>query len=348
MHSPSTSGPETLLPRYTRPVPDEWPELIDFANELLIGGPAEGPLDYEDASDLVWQAYRLENEPLERCKYYGYGEYMRWLLLELENPTARPTAVDQAAHATALHINQLDEARIVTEGRVLRGWRLEDIEIGTAMDAPAHRASARLSRTVMAVTDAIVYARAMRAGTVGYGLPLGSAVINSDELREKEVGSGGLTRLNIIGNFTSGPSRIIDYILEKKQQARHTPGEDITLSPLTVQLIDGVDAESLAGHACALRSDEVTAGLDNYCETGTDGIVRFMRSKVPKSPPRRHGRNNSQLYDGRLICAALQVEGMVPLSLKMISEIGLATQALLNQRTGLAKLPLPSIPYLYS
>lgn len=294
---------------YRRRVPAEWPELVDFAERQMSQAGAENPTT--DNVNAVWDAAKeIENEPLERARYYGLGLAMCGLARQIRHEETKARIINDAAKG--IIFRRTIEGAYAKDSLTIDDLKVE--AIFSAFDSPVQRSVASLTRGERLAIDTLgveSYKREM-------WLVLGKPSDNLIKEYRNDIASGDWTKQVLRNNAAAGMISVLRTAIIKKRES-DTLASSWNVHKASLAEITGGTAladlipESLAIKSATLRRDEFIRDLSSYIDV-KDGRGVFNRNATSRVIDLAvcGTDQNTVLHQSRLKCPALSVQGLVP------------------------------------
>ena len=294
---------------YRRRVPAEWPELVDFAERQMSQAGAENPTT--DNVNAVWDAAKgIENEPLERARYYGLGLAMCGLARQIRHEETKARIINDAARGIISRRTQ--GGSYINDSLTIDN--LKAAAILSAFDSPVQKSVALLTRGEKLVADTLGVEAYKREQQLVLGKPSDTLI---DEYRNN-IASGSWTQQVLLKSAPEAMILVLGTALAKMHKA-NTSAPRWNVHKASLAGITGGAAladlipESLAIKSATLRKDEFTRDLSSYINV-KDGQGVFNRNATSRVIDLEtcNTKNNTVLHESRLKCPALSVHGLVP------------------------------------
>ncbi len=324
--------PDMGAVKHTRRMPPEWQELSEFAHDQLAAQ-ADPRVPEVDTILAVREAVDgLENDDLEKNRYYGLGNVVCNVYRKLADPNTRETVVREAGAELADYYRR---DNLVPKNGEIPPFRADDLVIYPMHGAflPVTRAASNaLQSPVRLLTDTLTQAEKERQRLLEYPHLADSGSEEAASLmdfgvrciRQNKPAAEAVAREVLTGTLIT-----LERAVKAKSLAANPDvlNLDVVNPVVTPEVIRATDIGPLAPRFAALRLDEFPAGGDDtihpYIEVEPTGTLRFKRELVgPEPTPVDDGIHSGPvLHSSRLGCPALNVPGMIPLVRELVPDI---------------------------
>lgn len=301
----------TRIPRHTRTVPPEWPQLTAAADDILSQYMPEGTyLPRLPLMRLYRHVNRLDNEALEASTYYALGEIMCGMAELLRQPAIRQdvalaAASDLLAWAIKARPHTIPQHQPFVP--IVRDLAPHTME--RPMHTVACAALERLPlprRTLANMLSSTAMYRRVRV----HDPAKSPSRLMAHALAIEDTRNMPLAARQISHNSLSGAVAICATLLT---------GANPAIGPEPAQLAQPITPESIAVLKRQSKLAVTTAGLrmdefnDGAGWEGSGETLTFDTTTLTTAPPPlrdRIGKTPYHLHESRLTCPAVQADGL--------------------------------------
>jgi hypothetical protein len=343
------AAPDT---RYARKIPEGFAELQEYASDLLWSENDQDEITAGEVRLLVDRVDLLDDETLEKCRYYGLGLMICEMARMYMDPvppygeatdTIREHYVGWASKWTVdgffkNRFKSIDETtpRDPETGNVDLRLRIDDINSGSLSGYNEARAAAQsVGAPTGLLTESLVFVSARRRGA--FDEVAASAADDPAKLAEIEgtiverILEADYSVQHLSGNLVSATLSIVREALITKRQRQRASGvrmNDLELSNPAVSAeeirslnIGSTAARFASMHLNQFRHSSNEDGTNQLLVVSEVGQACFTKEKVADIPKESKKDWPKVLHEETLKCPALHVPGMLRLAQGLVVDV---------------------------
>lgn len=309
--------------RYTAPIPEAWPGLLAYAQNIVAQEVDPTETSREGALELCREIDRLDNERLDATMYHGQGLLMCQFAQLIGQPTIRDELVQSIAGKQLAHF-------LTGPDQVLNQYAIDENITRSELMQTARQAAERLDPAERLLMNALSAMAINRRFVAAFPRIMNDLPITAFYLRRLRDGIIGPSHL--AENATAGAGRVLNQVIKRCAGLDEAPLAEVVAS--------GVLACPEAYRKAAVGGAQVRLDVINDFELFQDlfsvddeGNLVFDREhlRTPPPPPKPSGPNDISLpvlRQERLGCPAIRVPGLISLALGLKASIMIETQKL--------------------
>jgi len=308
--------PEPELPTNRRPKPEGFDSLQDqtkaICPEDFVHDCTPFPRELAEAASTIIST--LDNETLERTRYYALGESMRLLdhTLDMPHDMANPTGPTKLDYVVEKAAEQLAEKFLTTHNPRDKGLtihELDSLNMSNEAMAVSRQAAAMLPTDLHLLADALTMETRGRRQAQNHtdlslvvpGTMARSVIISGIAEGDKVANAMG-------EDVFSGASLLYQAALTTRSGPNAYNGLPIRDIVSDEELRNLVPLKVANSAAALVRLDKIP-GIKDMVSLNESGILQFDRSKATNESAQRSGLQI--MHTDVLGCPAVQVEGLM-------------------------------------
>lgn len=344
-------------PIYARRMPEEFSELDEFACDLIGSSGSEPTTSPGEIRILVDRVEELDDEALERNRYYGLGLIACGMAQEMQDPRVREHYMGWSCTWT---VNDFIKSRFdftrtpavpklqPQTGEADMELRIDDLQPGNLSGYLIAEAGNKYVEypTLVLINCLSLVSGLRRRSAEDKASDENSTLEEADKAEEditKEVLGGRYSIRSLGTNMTSATLAVIRAGLVTKRFHAQKCGEDINPLELSNPTVDAEEIRklgigSIAARFASLHFDQFRAsgnpdGTNKLLGVSDDGELYFQANRITDNTADITSDDEEvSLHQQTLKCPAIHVPGMLRLIQGLIPEIVTQTKELIPFR----------------